>query len=148
LFLFEKPGPKTDPRNGGSGFISRDNDDPTAAATFSFMSCAGLRREQTVIWNTIPWWNATRAMTRTERTDGEAEVKRLRALLPKIHAVVLVGRTAARAQHLFSGLHLIISDHPGPLVRARHFDRWKDIPNVWRRSLNTEEKIQSANASD
>src|SRR5579872_4039607 len=36
LFLFEKPGPKTakDGRRKGSGFISRDNDDGTAAAIF------------------------------------------------------------------------------------------------------------------
>src|SRR5690348_5073585 len=38
LFLFEKPGPMT-AESGirtGSGFISRDNDDPTAEATFNF----------------------------------------------------------------------------------------------------------------
>ena len=32
LFLFEKPGPKTDPKNKGSGYISQDNDDETARA--------------------------------------------------------------------------------------------------------------------
>ena len=32
LFLFEKPGPKTDPKNKGSGYISQDNDDETAKA--------------------------------------------------------------------------------------------------------------------
>jgi hypothetical protein len=38
LFLFEKPGPMTAELGGskrsGSGFISRNNDDPTAEATF------------------------------------------------------------------------------------------------------------------
>ena len=42
LFLFEKPGPKTSISGGGSGFISRDNDDLTAAATNLFMRLAGL----------------------------------------------------------------------------------------------------------
>lgn len=36
LFLFEKPGPMTSIAGGGSGFISRDNDDPSAEATFRF----------------------------------------------------------------------------------------------------------------
>jgi hypothetical protein len=37
LFLFEKPGPMTaeSGRRPGSGFISRDNDDPTAEAILS-----------------------------------------------------------------------------------------------------------------
>jgi hypothetical protein len=42
LFLMEKPGPMTDDtaRSGrvGSGFISRDNDDPTAEAIWRFIS--------------------------------------------------------------------------------------------------------------
>ena len=32
LLLFEKPGPMTDPKRGGSGLISQDNNDPTARA--------------------------------------------------------------------------------------------------------------------
>src|SRR5258707_532063 len=53
LFLFEKPGPMTaeDGRRAGSGFISRDNNDPTAEATFDFMGQAGIPRKSTVIWN-------------------------------------------------------------------------------------------------
>ncbi len=46
LFLFEKPGPMTIPalvgKRTGSGFISRNNDDPTAEATFRFMQDASL----------------------------------------------------------------------------------------------------------
>src|SRR5216684_534625 len=42
LFLFEKPGPMTAElgRRTGSGFISRNNDDATAEATFYFMQQA------------------------------------------------------------------------------------------------------------
>jgi hypothetical protein len=61
LFLFEKPGPMTAEGNGanrrvGSGFISRNNDDPTAEATFTFMRQANLPRKLTILWNVIPWW--------------------------------------------------------------------------------------------
>jgi hypothetical protein len=45
LFLFEKLGPKTSLHGGGSGFISRDNDDATAKATFNFMRLATIPRE-------------------------------------------------------------------------------------------------------
>jgi hypothetical protein len=54
LFLFEKPGPMTSEDRGGSGFISRNNDDPTAEATFRFMQAAGIPRTLTVIWNVVP----------------------------------------------------------------------------------------------
>jgi hypothetical protein len=49
LFLFEKPGRMTSAGGQGSGFISRNNDDPTAKATFDFMREANLCRSRTVI---------------------------------------------------------------------------------------------------
>ena len=59
LFLFEKPGPMTAEggKRVGSGFISRNNDDATAEATFHFMQQAAIPRKSTVTWNVIPWWN-------------------------------------------------------------------------------------------
>ena len=45
LFLFEKPGPKAN----ASGFISRDNDDPTAENIFRFMNQAGIPRKKTCL---------------------------------------------------------------------------------------------------
>ena len=39
-------GPK---RRSGSGFISRDNDDPTAEVIYNFMQQAGIPRRQTII---------------------------------------------------------------------------------------------------
>lgn len=47
----------------GSGFISRDNDDPTAEATARFMAKAQLAQELTLTWNIIPWWNGTRRIS-------------------------------------------------------------------------------------
>lgn len=61
LFLMEKPGPRTDNTgakgHAGSGFISRDNDDPTAEAILRFMEEAGIARKRSILWNTVPWWN-------------------------------------------------------------------------------------------
>jgi uracil-DNA glycosylase len=139
LFLLEKPGPMTDEtgrgNRSGSGFISRNNDDPTAEATFHFMNEAGLPRTQTLLWNVIPWWNGTRAITRTELQDGVACVHDLIALLPDLTAVVLVGKKAARAERFLrdTRLNVLTSDHPSPLVRARYPERWQAIPQVWSR---------------
>jgi hypothetical protein len=100
LFLFEKPGPMTDATGAnsrrGSGFISRDNDDPTAEATFNFMCKADLPRHYTLIWNVIPWWNGTRKITRAELDRGMVRLKDLIGLLPKLRSVVLVGRKSRK----------------------------------------------------
>ena len=93
LFLFEKPGPKIAPP-AGSGFISRDNDDPTAEATSVFMARAGIDRRRTVIWNTVPGWNETTALERDEVRHGLAALEALLVLLAKLKTAVLVGRKA------------------------------------------------------
>jgi hypothetical protein len=134
LFLFEKPGPKTDVARGGSGFISRNNNDPTAEAAHAFLIAAGIPRGDTVLWNLIPWWNDTRDLTREEHIDGRREVSNLVALLPRLHTIVLVGRTAKAARPYLDGFKIIESDHPSPLVRAKFFERWTAIPDVWRQA--------------
>jgi hypothetical protein len=139
LFLFEKPGPMTtETGNGqrsGSGFISRDNDDPTAEAVFNFMRQADIPRELTILWNVIPWWNGTRAVERLELQDGARRVFELIHLLRQPRAVVLVGSKAAEARSYLpiAGLPVFTSSHPSPLVRARWPDRWKAIPSEWRK---------------
>lgn len=129
LFLFEKPGPMTT----SSGFISRDNDDPTAEATYRFMIEAGIPREATVIWNAVPWWDGTRRIASQQLREGLECIDAMLALLPKVRAVVLVGRKAQRANSHFR-LPVFASSHPSPLVRARHPERWANIPDEWRRA--------------
>jgi hypothetical protein len=102
LFLFEKPGPMTVTggrgKRTGSGFISRNNDDPTAEAVFHFMREAEIPRELTILWNVIPGWNATRAVTPAELRGGVASLNDLICLLPALKVVMLVGQNAARAK--------------------------------------------------
>ncbi len=142
LFLFEKPGPMTaadGARRGsrkGSGFISWDNDDPTAENTFLFMREAGIPRKLTVTWNVIPWWNGTTEVTPAELREGAEETRRLAGLLPRLRAVVFVGAKASRARpHLEdTGLVFFSSCHPSPVVRATRPDRWRAIPSDWARA--------------
>lgn len=141
LFLFEKPGPMTSyDRSGkrvGSGFISRDNDDPTAEATFRFMEEAGLDRRVTVVWNMVPWWNGTRAIGADELRAGMGALDGLLMLLTDLRVVVLVGRKAGRARsHLETrGLPVIESAHPSPIVRASRPAAWQAIPARWAEVL-------------
>ena len=112
LFLFEKPGPMTsvNGKHVGSGFISRDNNDPTAEATFKFMNEARIPRKVTVIWNVIPWWNGTRKITRAELKEGAGSVVDLIGLLPKLQAVVLTAWAEVSKFAVASGVEAVDRD--------------------------------------
>lgn len=133
MFLLEKPGPMTSIGGGGSGFISRDNDNPTAEAIFNFMNKASLPRERTVIWNIVPGWNGTCKVTTKELVAGVDSFAGLLPLLPKLRTIVLVGRKAQRATPLVEalGLRVLVSAHPSPQVRASQPDVWHRIPLIW-----------------
>ena len=130
LFLLEKPGPGIHP----GGFVSRDNDTPTAAAIRAFMREAGLPRGETVLWNVVPWWNGTTAVSGTERVVGRQALAGLLPLLPGLDTAVLVGRTAGAAREVLGGLRVLASAHPSPQVRAGFRARWDAIPEVWRQA--------------
>lgn len=138
LFLFEKPGPKTSVEGGGSGFISRNNDDPTAEATFRFMTEAGLPRRRTVTWNLVPGWNGTRRLGGEELRVGMQSLRELIGLLPRLKAMVLVGRKAQRARPWLGslGLRVVESPHPSPLVRASQPEAWRAIPAAWAQAAS------------
>ncbi|SNR38587.1 uracil-DNA glycosylase [Paracoccus sediminis] len=136
LFLLEKPGPKTDPANGGSGFISRDNDDPSAEATYRFMELAQVPRRASVIWNAIPWWNETTEVSPRERSEGMLRLSELLRLLPHLRSVVLVGNNAKKARSVVeaTGMQVFESAHPSAQVRGANRRLWDQIPDQWRRA--------------
>lgn len=139
LFLFEKPGPKTDSRNGGSGFISRDNNDPTAENIFKFMKNIGLNRNRTLIWNIMPIWNKTIKFISQERKKGTRLLEEVMGLLPNIKALILVGNSAQSSEKwlkINNEIHIIKSAHPGAKVKARYRDKWNDIPRQWKKVLS------------
>lgn len=141
LFVMEKPGRMTDRTayggKVGSGFVSRDNDDPTAEAIWRFMAQAGVERSLTVLWNIVPWWNGKLKVTAEEERQGLVRLGQLVALLPNLAVVVAVGRRAEEAQALVTsrGLPFYASAHPSPIVRATRFERWAAIPHDWARAL-------------
>ena len=137
LFLFEKPGPMTSVKSKkpGSGFVSRDNDDPTAAATFTFMARAGIPRKLTVLWNAIPWWDGKIDPSGSDRKLARAYTKQLiNDELRRLKAVVLVGREAQKLKRFLAKntkLKVFESFHPSPQVYGTNRDLWDSIPLEW-----------------
>ncbi len=98
LLLLETPGPGAAPLR----FVSRDNPTGTAANLRRFCAIAGLEREETVIWNTVPWvvhspGARNRPVRRGEVAAGLQALPALLARLPELRVVVLAGRVAQRA---------------------------------------------------
>ena len=136
LFLMEKPGPRVASPDG-VGFVSRNNPDPTARNCRAFMIEAGIDRRQVAIWNIVPWWNGTMAITAAECRAGADALRAILGLFPRLRGVVLVGnRAAAYGAPVLDGsdLKLFRTVHPGLQARAgpRSRDRWVAIPLLWR----------------
>ena len=132
LFLFEKPGPKT----VDSGFLSINNDDPTAAATYQFLSQRGLPSNVCLFANVIPWWDGVRKISSEQRMLATDAVIELLGLLPRLKGIVLVGRTAQRTWKRIGvpvkkDIMIFESFHPSPIVRAHYRERWEQIPHSW-----------------
>lgn len=138
LFLFEKPGPMT-VLDGGSSFISRNNDDPTAENTFRIMSAASIPRNLTCTWNLVPGWNGTIKVTAQERIMGRECLKDLIDRLPKLKVIVLVGGTAKSAKKKLEKMPVIIerhiqimtSYHPAKRVENRYPKKFVTIKHDW-----------------
>ena len=143
LFLFEKPGPMTDPVNKGSGFISQDNNDLTANATKNFIVQAGIDRKKIVIWNLISAWNGKIKFSAKEKIYALEEFQELLSILKKVKSIILVGKEAQKIEKKIdlSNYKVLKSYHPSPKVKSINPNFWKTIPNVWQESLLDDDKI-------
>jgi hypothetical protein len=107
LLLFEAPGPKTIRQWGGSGFISSDNDDQTAANVWAVRDQVGLH-EGVLAWNIVPWLlgNASVKPGSVLLGQGGMELRRLLGLLPDLRVVVLGGLKAQNGWSRYVAPHL------------------------------------------
>jgi hypothetical protein len=81
LFLRESPWPASSARYG-SGVISPDNDDQTAARFRRLSQAAGLDRRSYINWNAVPW-HVLHQQDRQRDTPADR-----RAALPYLHSFV------------------------------------------------------------
>ncbi len=119
LLLLETPGPGMAPIR----FVSRDNPTGTAANLRRFCTAAGLEREDTVIWNTVPWivhapGARNRPVRRAEIAAGLQALPALLGGLPGLAVVVLAGRVARDASEVVRterpGVAVLSMPHPSP----------------------------------
>lgn len=95
LFLLESPGPKADATEG-SGFISADNNDPTAENMWTFRHNAGIGPDTGLHWNIVPWYLDGGKPGSAHIERGARMLAELLALLPRLEVVVPMGRDAQK----------------------------------------------------
>ena len=76
-----------------------DNDDHTAHTMFQLIADSGVRREQLLLWNIVPWYvgddHRIRGVKQGEIQEGADLLAELIELLPELAVVVTMGRAAA-----------------------------------------------------
>ncbi len=132
LLLLEAPGRRA-ALEAGSGFVSADNDDQTAANVWQLHREVGIERSRDVIaWNVVPWYIGSgtkiRAAKDSDLDEAREATRDLLSLLPNLRVVVLLGRHAARAwAALGFELDVIEAPHPSPLSLNTSPERRQEI---------------------
>jgi len=129
LMILESPGPMADAA-GGSGFLSVDNDDETAANAWRTLCEVGLSRLDAMPWNVVPWYLGTaeqrvKKPTSADVGAGLVWIDRVIELMENLRVVLLLGayardawprtRSARRAD-----LRVVRGIHPSPTVINRN----------------------------
>lgn len=137
LLMLEAPGARATggegprPKAKGSGFVSPDNNDQTAANMWSLLREAGVeRRREVVTWNIVPWYvgDGTRIVATPDLDEARPALQNLLALLPHVRVVVLLGRKAAKGwRRIGSDLSALEAPHPSPLVLNPRPEAREDI---------------------
>lgn len=99
LSVLRDPGPKTR-TDQGSGFLSMENDDPSAELIAGYFADAGIDASDVVPWNVYPWY-INRDPTALELDAGIEPLNRLIGLLPGLQVVMLHGGTARKGWRRF-----------------------------------------------
>jgi hypothetical protein len=95
VMLFQDPGPMTSLGKGGSGFLSFENDDPSAEVGAECLDSAGVNQHDVTTWNAYPWFLPDQSGVNASRIDeGIEPLRQLLDVLPGAHSVVACGRVA------------------------------------------------------
>jgi len=131
LGLMELPGPKT----VASGFISRNNPDPTARNMCAIQDRSGIPRRSIALWNIVPW--SVDLINAQEMQDAEPYLIRLIKLLPELRVIVLFGRRAQSQRDLvrrcFDG-EILEAWHTSGQALNPHPSRREEIVSILKRA--------------
>ena len=129
LVLLEAPGSRSS-ASRGSGIISIDNNDATAANCFTLVHEAGLPRRAFTLWNIVPWYLPAGPRTQTTRlADVRETTNSLEAVLGMLRHLDLV---ITMGMHARTGWELLRAR--SPLIRSLD---WQAVPHPSATNLNT-----------
>ena len=119
LSVLRDPGPATR-KDKGSGFISIENDDPTAERQCARFASVGVSACDILPWNAYPWF-INRAPKAAELEAGVDTILEMLHLAPAVQVVLLQGGDALRSWHRVlrrapntaNELTVISTYHPG-----------------------------------
>lgn len=140
--FYEAPGPKATVERGGSGFVSRNNDDQSAANVWRAMQEAGVDRRDTVQWNVVPYYLGNSAKIRAWNDDDvDANghlLTEVFALLPEVSVVILSGKAAQTSWSRYApaGLDVTIvnAPHPSPTNVNTRPGTYEAVVDAWRQA--------------
>ncbi|HAD6864968.1 TPA_asm: uracil-DNA glycosylase [Salmonella enterica subsp. enterica serovar Typhimurium str. SL1344] len=107
-------------------FVSQDNPSPSQQNLNSFLKQAKIKRQNIIIWNTIPWLTPTNTKiipTRENINKGLSIIKSLMPLLKNVRVVLLTDSVASKTRIFFEKEypHIVLLNmpHPNPLSLCR-----------------------------
>jgi hypothetical protein len=123
VVMSSNPGPKAGGDNG-SGFLSIENDDPSAERMAGIFEAVDLTTAQAFPWNAYPWHvheSYPNGLTNTLITDGIPALVGLLELHPVVTAIIAHGGDAHRSAALLQRTHADLLSNRGIRVfAARH----------------------------
>lgn len=145
LCVLEAPGKMTRV-GGGSGFISRNNDDNSASNFFKMSKEVGISRHRTVLWNIVPWYLGTYdergRPTLADIDSGFHYLCSLIELLPRITVIALFGEKArsveSRLRNTHSYVSIFVANMPSPsFINRNRKTNWATITAVLKDVKNS-----------
>ncbi len=143
LFILESP---AGPAAMGSGMLSADNDDETAANMWRLYEQSGLARSSALHWNAVPWYvgqdGLEKSVTSRDVLAGALWLNRLVDLLPQLLLVVTMGKPAQRAFATYVDVHgagrveWLAAPHPSPKVKHGHAHLWPQVEAAFKRAAD------------
>jgi len=138
LLLLATPGRQAN----GTGFVSRNNPDPTAKRIFDICQEEGIPRQTTILWNIVPWYlgneRKTNNPTAQDIRTGKSLLPDLLKVLPKIKCVVLMGSIAQKASDVLKDIEckVFYCPHSGNKTRISNPNFETEIRNTFKEAYN------------
>jgi hypothetical protein len=132
LSISRDPGPKAGGITG-SGFLSVENDDPSAERMGRFLRSAEIDYGRVLPWNAYPWYINSDPTT-AQLSASVEPLRKLIALMPRLRVVTLHGAAAAKGWKLF------LRQHHG-LIERRGIV-WVETYHTSRQALQTPDPVE------